>query len=172
MNHSQSLEKAKSMFPNMPDEVFNLWLAPLIESDGWPFTSVYSSTRNTVWFQYFHSFPLQMVSDLLWYKSRILCPPKTLHKDSFDTLILLIDKYVMGNPTIVTNFKKGKGKYIFDSLCAFIKRTGGIPTSVILIFHQGKYAIVDGNHRMAALYSLCLHFKTPVNAWIGNLPAS
>ena len=170
MNNSQLI--AKSMFPNMPDEVFNLWLAPLIEPDGWPFTSIYSSTRNTVWFRYFHSFSLQMVSDLLWYKSRVLCPPERLHQESFNTLILLIDGYAMCDSTIITNLKEGKGKQIFDSLCDFIKRTGRIPAPVILILHEGKYAIVDGNHRMAAFYNFGFHFKTPINAWIGKLPDS
>jgi hypothetical protein len=34
------IERAKSFFPTMPSEVFDLWICPLIDSDGWPFSSV------------------------------------------------------------------------------------------------------------------------------------
>lgn len=43
------LMKAERMFPLMPKQVFEQYLAPLIQDLGWPFLSLNESPINTAW---------------------------------------------------------------------------------------------------------------------------
>jgi hypothetical protein len=46
------IERAKSMLPNIPTDVFDKFFAPLIINDiGWPFFSIYDSLNGTDWYR-------------------------------------------------------------------------------------------------------------------------
>jgi len=161
------LKQAQALFPNMPKEVFDLWLAPLIASDGWPFTSIFSSTFGTIWYRYFEGHPLKFFHDLLWYRENIPCFFSSFHPSSRYVIQLLIDTHLKNIPTIATQVKGGKGRESFLGSLKFIQRTGRFYTPVVLITYDGLYQLMDGNHRIAALFSLGVN-GFPIDAWIGK----
>lgn len=161
------LEAAKSMFPNMPDEVFDLWLAPLIESDGWPFNSLSSPTRGTIWYRYFEGHSLYVINNLFWEYKLIPCLLNRFHPNSVNVLALLAYDYTHNLSALTAELKDGKGRESFTRSQKFIKRTGRIHTPVVFIVDSGLYQIMDGNHRIAALFSIGLNGLT-IEAWIGD----
>jgi hypothetical protein len=47
------INNAKALFPDMPEDVFNIYLRPLIKVENWPFTSVNESLEATPWRKWF-----------------------------------------------------------------------------------------------------------------------
>jgi hypothetical protein len=151
----------------MPEEVFNLWLAPLIASDGWAFTSIFSSTYGTIWYRYFEGQSIEFFHNLFWHRKNIPCSFRSFHPSSRYVIELLINTHLKNIPTIAAQVKGGKGKEIFFGLRQFIKRTGRLPAPVILVWQSGGYHIMDGNHRISALFSLGIQ-DLLIDAWIGK----
>ncbi|MDZ4404228.1 hypothetical protein [Prosthecobacter sp.] len=160
------LEKAKGMLPKMPEDVFNIWIRPLIESNGWPFESIHSLHSNRNWFQYFGGNSIQTISNLVWHSQQIPLLGSRLHPNSQQIINWIILSYVHGRPTPVTKIKNGKGRESFLRSRQFIKSTGRLHTPLVLLEDSLGYHILDGNHRFAACVSLRPTPLFTVDAWI------
>jgi Uri superfamily endonuclease len=52
----------------------------------------------------------------------------------------------------------------------YIKRTGKFCAPIVIVRTESNHFIIlDGSHRMSALYALRLHQTLAVDAWIGSL---
>jgi hypothetical protein len=80
---------------------------------------------------------------------------------------LLINTHLKNIPTIATQIKGGKAKESFLRSRQFIERTGRLHRPVVLIWQGIGYQIMDGNHRIAALFSLGIDGLL-IDAWIGK----
>jgi hypothetical protein len=162
-------ETARSMFPNIPDELFDLWIAPLVISYDWPFHSIYDSLKNTEWLRIFHPYSLSTISQLKWdldsffINKNILCP------SSYDDINLII----MNKGFNVFAFIGRDSKPSRDSLAwhkEFIVTTRRLCAPIAAVFTNSGIKIFDGNHRIAALLDLNLYNSIPIDAWIGTPP--
>jgi hypothetical protein len=64
---TSEIKRAKTMLPNIPDEVFDLFLSPLITNNiGWPFQSLADALYGTDWQRIFYPFTLLGISQLVW----------------------------------------------------------------------------------------------------------
>ena len=162
------LEQARSMFPKMPQEVFDLWLRPLIELDGWPFTSIYADTYGTVWFQYFVLEPIEMVAELSWERKMLPFSLRLFNPGSKTTIDWIISAHMSGIKTPVAELKNGKAGESFFRSRKFIEDTGRVHTPVVVWEDLGDFQILDGNHRIAAAHSLGLDESFFLDTWIGK----
>ena len=155
------------MFPNMPEEAVNIFLAPLLGDDLWPFSNILESTQGTRWWMYLGGLSLDKFSKLRWYRSSFLLYEYILHPDSNCDVEILIRNHVKGIKTpSVRNVAKSKER--FDWHVEYIMRTRRLCAPIIMIVTLDGLRILDGTHRASALFSLHLQDEVPVDAWIGK----
>lgn len=147
----------RQFFPNVPDEVFDMWLIPLAKDYGWPFENIHEETKDTKWYHTLGGLPLSFWHSAEWELTQrdLLSMPF-----SFITKFVLrslIEQYQSGSHTVVANLERTKER--FGACADFIITNGIIPKPIIVLERNGAFEIVDGNHRVAAL----LHVGVPQN---------
>jgi hypothetical protein len=161
---------AKKLLTAMPNDVFLIWLAPLVSANGWPFRSISSPTAGTVWTQYFDGHSIKAISQLSWKRHPIPCLFNSFVPICQDRIRWIIDAHTKGLKTPCANLKNGGGKASFLRSRSFIARTGRLHTPAILIKQPGGYQIMDGNHRISAMFTLNPSPLTMIDAWVGVHP--
>ena len=85
----------RDFFPNMPDEVFNMWLEPISREYGWPFTKptdVINESSN--WFYVLCKRDLSFWVDICWYKIEIDFKTTPLSKGSYFSVTSILQRCV------------------------------------------------------------------------------
>ncbi len=157
------------MFPEMPDEVFNIFLKPLIDTYGWQFTSVGDSTIGTDWFRILHSFDLSTIQQLRWVRHSFFLDKYALSPISQgDTDRIILNKRMDSFALFGAHSESSR-----ETLTKYVKamkNTGCFPTPVTMVISTQRFHIFDGNHRISALFYLGLNRTIKVDAWIGEIP--
>ena len=166
------LEHAQSMFPKMPQDVFDLWLRPFIEEDGWPFSSINDDTKGTVWLQYFWGESIGMVSQLSWERKRLPLSTSLFTPVSMMMIDEIIKAHMCGADIPIAKIKNGKARESFLRSRKFIECAGRVHTPVVVRGELGDFEILDGNHRIAAAFSLGLDESFFLDTWIGHRKAN
>jgi len=152
----------------MPDEIFNSFLYPLIINDiGWPFLTVDDSINGTDWYRILYPFSLSSLSKLKWKLSSFLLNKDILCKGSQDD----IDMVILNKTEDVWALIGRDSKPSRDSLAWHKKNiitTGRLSAPVAVAFTLFGIKVLDGHHRIAALFDLGLQNTTPIDAWIGE----
>jgi hypothetical protein len=155
------------MFPNMPDEVFNTWLLPIIrDHNTWPYLNVFSLHPSDQWQRYFRSFSINDFSNCKWNRKTLTFATDCLDPISNNTIDTLIRDHVYGFETPARNVRDSKSR--FFTFVEFIQRTGTIPAPIIGINTRDGLGIIDGNHRLAALTHLGLRGCINCDTWLGH----
>lgn len=155
------------MFPNMPDDVFNLFMVPFVQSDGWPFLNILNSTEGTIWWKYLGGLSLHQFRQLRWYRSSILLYEYILHPVSNCDVEILIRNHVKGIKTpSVRNVERSKERFRWH--VQFIERARCLCAPVIMVITNDGFRILDGVHRISALISIGLNIEVPIDAWLGD----
>lgn len=157
------------MLPNMPDDVFNIWLKPLIEFDGWPFRRLSDVPAVRPWAQYLYGLSIKMLHELWWNRGSFIIDRVHLDPMSNTTIKALIGDHIFNVETFIRR-NVSDSKERFFKLREFIGRTRTFPAPIILVRTNSHFSLEDGNHRYAALCSLNLETKIPCDSWIGTLP--
>ena len=133
MEYSENInliQKARCMFPNMPDEVFNTWLLPIIrDHNTWPYLNVLSPHPSRQWSQYFGLFTIYDVANLLWDKLKLSLDVYITDPVSNDAIEALIGAHVDGLETPARNVRDSKMR--FFRLVNLIYRTRTVPAPII-----------------------------------------
>ena len=163
-----SVERAKAMLYKMPPELFNSYMVPFIDDCGWPFHGLFDLTHNTPWYQLFHGLSLYKFSNLQWNLSPIVLHENILHPNSYTDIKLLIADHVFDMETpIRRTVVDSKKRFLWHM--EYIKRTRKLCTPIVIMrTESSNFIILDGVHRMSALYALQLHQTVAVDAWTGT----
>jgi len=159
--------KPRDFFPNMPDEVFELWLAPLIEGKGWPFKSIEDDLQTTRWrYVLGLDYSLRQWAKCSWELMEIDLSQSSFTNGSISMVKAIIGHAVNNLPTETANVENTKER--FSSCVSYIKEHGTIPKPIILTRVSDGFNVMDGNHRMAAIA-----FTKPENikilAWVADI---
>jgi hypothetical protein len=159
---------ARELLPNMPDEVFSLYIEPLIQLYGWPYRSI-DSPGTKRWTQAFDHQGIKTISQLSWKRHEVPFPLALFHPDAHQVIALLINQHIRGIPTATANVVNTKQKFFHAR--DYIARTGRMPKPVILMrdLFGGALRILDGNHRLAAMSSVPNANDLVIDCWIGTL---
>ncbi len=162
------VERAKAMLPNIPLELFDAFMVPFIDDCGLPFINNFDLTHNTPWYQLLHRYDLYKFSRLQWNVSPLILNEKVLNPESYTDIKLLIMDHVMNVETPVRwNVTDSKKRFLWHM--DYIKRTGTFCTPIVIVRTEfNNFIILDGVHRMSALYALRLHHSVAIPAWIGT----
>jgi hypothetical protein len=159
---------ARQLLANMPDEVFSLYIEPLIELHGWPFTSLDDppSRANALWLQMFDHQSVKSISQLSWERHEIPFSFRSFHPVAQQVIAGLVNQHVGGLNTPYANVLNTKAR--FASCRSYIAHTGRMPAPVILMQDWKGLRILDGNHRLAAMASFSSATAGIVDCWIGS----
>ncbi len=162
------IDRAKAMFPNIPADVFDNFFAPLIINDiGWPSFSIYDALDGTDWYRILYPFSLQTLSKLTWKISSFFLNKDILYPGSYDDIKLLILNEIYDMETLIGWYPKDSRQRLARNK-QLIKTTGRFPAPVVFARTSSGMKLLDGHHRVAALFILGLHSTIPVDAWIGE----
>jgi hypothetical protein len=125
-------------------------------------------TFGTAWHQFFDGHSIQAISKLYWNRQQLPCSGNLFHPSARKIIKWIIEAHIHGRSTPVANLKKGKAGESFPRSRKFILRTGRLHTPAVLIKQPQGYQIMDGNHRIAAFFSLNPTTNSVLNAWIGT----
>jgi len=162
--------RAKRLLPNMPDELFRLYMEPMIAQHGWPFYSLDSPTTMP-WWRLFDCHDVRTISDLRWERREFQFSIGIFHRYARTQIDGLLAAHVFGVnneystiPNTTTRFYNAR-RYIAGS--------GRMPLPIVLMkdlndLRLAELRILDGNHRLAAMASLPNAADCVVDSWIGN----
>lgn len=156
-------EQAKATLPNMPTPLFDMFITPLLGNA----LNVLSPFGDSRWFYHFGGLSLYQFSQLRWNISTLLINKDILHPNSNSDIQLLITDHVKNIETPIRR-NVMDSKIRFDGLVEYIKRTRCLPAPIVLIRTGYAFRILDGSHRIAALFSLGLNDTIPIKAWLGE----
>ena len=160
--------KPREFFPNMPSEVFDSWIAPLISGKGWPFKSIEDDLQSTSWrFVLGLDHTLKQWHECEWELITINLAEAKFTNGSMDMFKAIIGNAAYGVPTETADIENTVNR--FRACTAYIQKHGNIPLPIIVTNINGGYFVMDGNHRMAAV----AHHNPPSNlgipAWLANI---
>lgn len=156
------------MLPNMPNEVFDTWILPIIrDHNDWPYDNILSSHPSPQWSQYFGLYTLASISNCSWYRMSLNFDMSCLDPLSNRTIEILIENHVY-NYDATGKFNVRNSKERFFELVKFIKRTKSIPAPIIGINRHDGLRILDGSHRLSALTYLGFRGRISCDTWIGG----
>jgi hypothetical protein len=145
--------KPREFFPNMPDEVFNIWLQPALEKYGWPFSYPITSVESTSWEEIFGSnIAFRLFSNCHWAFTELVIGHAAFHKESIDQIDLIFyNATAADTPVIHLSGNRQSSRQIFERYALFSKQSGQIAAPIIVTpVAGGQLKIVDGHHRLSA----------------------
>lgn len=157
------------MFSRIPDEVFDGFLKPLIINDlGWPFTSVNDNmVVGTGWYRALYPFSLASFSNLRWKRSSFPIYQDILDPVSYGDINLIITNQIANMFSCTPEYSKSS-RDTMTGIKEFIKSTGRFPAPIVTAMTPNGIKILDGNHRVAALFDLGLNNSIPIDTWHGT----
>ncbi len=151
-------EHIKKDLPNFPDDIIKDWIEPYYEKHGWPpvenwngvlFTENFEFWQKVEWRKEFLDLSTIPYSEE-WSK---------VFKEMFDGYTKKPEETYFG----MTMGESGRNRWL--NAARYLLETGMFPKPICLLLKEGKYAVVDGNHRFVAW-----HFLMRVNQELRNLP--
>jgi len=168
MASDAEIARAKQLFPKMPPAVFDLWIVPGIESHGWQFTSVFQSVNGTEWDGFFADRPLAWWASADWELSQYQLRRELLRFESKRRIDWIIDNNTKGIETPTANLRNTKER--FRALEDFIRANGVLPNPAVGFWFGSQIYVVDGHHRLAALFHVGFKQDFMLAVWIASLP--
>ena len=139
----------REFFPKMPDEVFDMWLFPLIEHIGWPYSELSDDILGSRWEMLLGQIQLNRWHSFNWELRHVVLTPNTLAHSSLMKINGIHDHCVRNAFTMEANLKNTKER--FRACTEFFIANGRIPLPCVAIPRHGRLELVDGHHRLAAL---------------------
>jgi hypothetical protein len=155
--------RAREILWRMPQEVFDLYVLPLIGEYGWPFETE-SSPHNENWLSVFDRYPLKIIANLIWERRDVPLILPLFHKDTKLRIQGIVAAYSQGR-----NFARNSHQR-YEGLLAYIRQHGVSPKPVVILNEGTKLRALDGNHRLAAAFTPGVNIRK-IDAWVGGLRA-
>jgi hypothetical protein len=164
----QCILRAKRLLAKMPDELFTLYMKPMIEEHGFPFYAPNTPTRMP-WKQLFDCHEFETICELSWERKEIAFSLTRFHPFSQKQIKGLFKTHILGIETVFTDIPNTEAR--FRRARSYIASTGRMPVPVVVMedLSGGGLRILDGNHLLAAMASFSHADKGMVDCWIGTL---
>lgn len=162
------IEQIKSLLRDVPEDIVNGYIKDILLDLGWSDNLALNLHIFTQPHIELGSLSLYEFSNLDWQNHVIFLNENSLHPDSKTAIKSLISNHVQNRDTVfsghITNSRTR-----FDRAMEHIKGTGRLPARIVLVRTNGLFVILDGHHRVSALFSLNIQDKTPIDSWIADL---
>ena len=162
---------ARGIFSKMPDALFDAYLNPLIHDIGnWPFQTSYDITYGTDWYRLFCVVSMHELASCSWTLGSFTPTLSNISQQSLGDMNQLLQNY---NGTLPRLFRNYDYDYCRASTAYHIqelKENGSFTQPVVLYPINGKFHVMDGNHRIAVALLLSTSGQTfPIPAWVAKV---
>lgn len=155
---------ARSLLINLPEVVMSSWIDPFIMKYSWPFTSLTTEIRGTIWNDLFFGLPLIDFAQLKWDACSFSLNEFRLHRYSAAGIKKIIDYIYLENDLENQEpFKNSNDRYFYHH--NFIIEHNRLCVPVVLGKTDDGFIVFDGSHRLAALIQE-YNIKIPIDAWV------
>jgi hypothetical protein len=163
------IKMTKAMLQNLPDEVFNMFITQINDTE----SSLFDSMPGGRWFYYFGELTVEAFSYLQWQRKVLTFKDTIFHPISgrdIDNLVhycklegnliarALYPEYSPDSPARLAGIKE------------VIMNTGRLPAPIVAIRTDTGIRVLDGCHRLSAAVSCPNPEDIPLDAWIGERP--
>jgi hypothetical protein len=134
----------ETFFPSMPHDVFNMWLDPIVDKYGWPFSSITDSYEETKW-KYVLGYNETLASwhSSKWELQKLKWGSIKLSFVEFCDISKLEVNAVLEEQTEIANIINTRDRFF---ACAnFISKNRRFPAAVVLGDISDK-ALFNGHH--------------------------
>ena len=154
------------MLSELPAEVGEGFLAPLIQDIVWPFQSIKDNLHGTDWHRIFHPLTLEQFAQLSWCRKKFLLDKDLLHPVSVEDIRLVIRNKTEDVWAFVgRDSKPSRESLAYHSMR--VLRTHDFCAPVTLAMTSDGLKVLDGNHRVAALLDMKMSKTVELDAWVG-----
>ncbi|MFT7300673.1 MAG: hypothetical protein ACI89Z_001135 [Porticoccus sp.] len=160
---------AKAMLPNMTDEIFNMWLAPEITNNDWPFEYFSTPVEGTDWEKSIGAnLSIQKLAAMKWSLSRTHIGKLKLYSSSDTAIDVMLKNFTGPNGTLAKGLlRKSRDRLLFQ--INHIKRTGKISAPIVAISNGEGFKVLDRYHRLCASFIVDIP-EMPAGIWSAKLP--
>lgn len=150
----------------MPDEVFSMWLAPFIAQIGWPFITIEDDLGNTRWKYLLVRTPLSVWNAGQW--RLVEFDAKKALSDPLQEVMFreIIKGGIYSHQTLGANLQNTVER--FRACADFIRVHDTIPQPIVGTFCNGIFKVLDGNHRLSALFHVKGFRSHKIPCWLFN----
>ncbi len=156
----------------MPEALFRLWIAPEVQRRGWPFQGDENNVSDPAWSRY-----LRERGPAFWRTVHWTRIQPYVHDCPIEERALLIARWLAGvgrtfarsgiaEPTLVRNSPQKVA-----ALAAAIRDQGRMPAPLVFLARKDEWWLLDGQHRLAALFMLDKQQDIRLDSWLGTAPA-
>lgn len=153
----------------MPDDLFDMWLKPEIESNGWPFSGNETVMPNSTWAKYLRNHLPSFWRGVRWHRVSQTLVGVAMEKRAENIahqLACFARKFSETGLTPPALIKGSLPKIL--ALAAITNTDGQLPKPLVcLVQNSGEWWLMDGHHRLAALYMLGRQ-DIPFDCWLGT----
>ena len=153
----------------MPDELFDMWIRPEIENRGWPFGGNEKTVSDPAWAKYLRNLGPHFWSRVRW--SRVI--QSFAEAALEDRAIVLAHQLAavgrkfaetgVAEPTLVKNSPQRVA-----ALARIIAASGELPKPLVCLVQGSEWWLMDGHHRLAALFMLGKQDTVQFDTWLGT----
>jgi len=157
----------KNMLPNLPDEIFEMFIVPQNEAS----LNVFDSQPGGRWFYHLGNLSIEQFSQLRWRKSELFFNKDIFHPLSVGDINGLIEHCTPGNTFHERAFGNWYPKDSGTRLAwhkDFIINAGKLCAPIVCIKTNEGFRVLDGTHRLAAAFLIEKHDLIPLDSWIGE----
>lgn len=162
---------ARDIFSKMSDELFDAYLKPLIYDIGnWPFQTCYDITYGTDWDRLFCVVPMPELASCSWALDSFTPTLANITQQSLGDIGQLLQNYIGTLPRLLRNYDYDYCRASTAYHMQELKEKGSFTQPVVLYPINGRFHVMDGNHRIAAallLSNLGQSFTIP--AWVAKM---
>jgi hypothetical protein len=162
-------QSARRCFHQMPDELFDMWIKPEIESRGWPFRGNETAVSDHAWSKYLRDRGPRFWSEVRWNRvSRCFVgiPIEERAKNIGRMLAEVGRKFQetgIAESTLVPNSPQ---KVV--ALANATLASQQLPKPLVCLVQGSEWWLMDGHHRLGAMFLLGEQNSIPFDCWLGE----
>lgn len=159
----------KEMLPNLPDEIFNMFIAQINATELSPF----DSEPGGRWFYHLGNLSVEAFNQLRWIRTVITFKEALFHPNSREEVDALIHYCELEGKAIARAlypWHPADSPSRLKGIKKIIINTGRLPAPIVAIRTGDGLRVLDGCHRLSAAVSCPNPDEIPLDAWIGEFP--
>lgn len=164
-----STATTRGQLGSMPDELYRAWIEPEIESHGWPFVGDEIEVLDPTWSKYLRGFGPGFWKAVRWSRVHEFvknCPIEGRAINLAHALASVGRTFVQTGFTEPTLVRSSPQKVA--ALAEAIRTSENIPVPLVCLARENEWWLMDGQHRLAALFMLEKQHAIPLDCWLGT----
>ena len=153
----------------MPDQLFDMWIRPEIERRGWPFSGNEKIVADDAWAKYLRNLGPHFWSQVRWNRVNQTLVGIPIEKRALNLANALAEvgrKFVetgIAEPTLVKDSPQKVA-----ALASVMKSSRNFPKPLVCLVQGNEWWLMDGHHRLAAMFMQKEINNFPFEAWLGT----